>query len=147
MSATAGGVGYLPLAPGTAGSAVGVALWVGLGSLGPAAAGAGTLGLIALAVWVSGRAEGLLDTRDDARIVIDEVAGVVVALLWLPLRWEVAVIGFGLFRLFDIAKPPPCRWVERLPGGLGVVSDDLVAGLYANFLGQLAFRVAAGGSA
>ena len=143
ISATAGGVGYLPGAPGTAGSVVGVGIWAALAGLGPAPAvwiGGGAL--LVLSIWAAGRAEAELGRRDDPRIVIDEVAGSLLALLALPLSWETALVGFALFRLFDIAKPPPCRRLERLPGGLGVVADDLMAGVYANLAGQLLWRVA-----
>ena len=88
------------------------------------------------------RAEQLLGREDDGRIVIDEVVGMLASLALLPARIDVAIVGFFLFRLFDIWKPPPARLAERLPGGLGVVMDDVVAGLYANLAGQPVWRVA-----
>src|SRR5262245_32599353 len=114
--ATAGGVGYAPFAPGTFGSLVGVGLWAGLAALGSAVSVVGGIALCGLAIWTSGRAQLSLGD-DDGRIVIDEVAGQVIALLLLPLRLDVALAGFGLFRLLDIWKPLPVRKFEALPGG------------------------------
>jgi phosphatidylglycerophosphatase A len=142
IAATAGGVGYVPFAPGSFGSAVGVGLWAALAQRGMAAGVLGAAVVALLAVAVAQRAQALLARSDDQRIVIDEVAGTLVALAGLPLRWDVALVGFALFRMLDISKPPPCRRLERLPGGAGVVADDLMAGLYANALAQLWFRAA-----
>jgi phosphatidylglycerophosphatase A len=141
LAATGGGAGYLPGAPGSVGSVLGVALWAGLARWGPGATLAGAALGAALAIWVAGRAQDLLGQPDDQRIVIDEVAGALLALAALPLRWDTALLGFALFRVLDIAKPPPCRRIEQWAGGVGVVGDDLVAGLYANTLGQLAVRL------
>ncbi len=77
-------------------------------------------------------------------IVIDEFAGQFLALLALPPTWPVLLAGFVLFRLFDIMKPPPARRLEALPGATGIMADDLLAGLYANLLLQLAIRLAPG---
>ena len=139
--ATGAGSGYAPIAPGTAGSGVGLLLYWPLAGLGGAAYLAAVAGISALGVWAAQRAEGLFGRRDDGRITIDEVAGMLLSLAFLPRRLDVVVAGFLLFRLFDIAKPPPARAAESLPGGLGVMTDDLVAGLYANVVGQLLWRV------
>jgi phosphatidylglycerophosphatase A len=144
--ATAGGIGLIPAAPGSFGSLLGVALWAGLAALGMAASLAAWIALAGLAIWASGRAQQELGS-DDGRIVIDEVAGQLTALLLLPVRLEVAVVAFALFRLFDIWKPGPVRALESLPGGAGVVGDDLAAGLLANLAGQLLWRVALPGGA
>ena len=141
--ATGGGSGYSPVASGTVGSAVGVALWLGLSRLSPAAYALACASVIAVGIWAAGRAEQLLGGHDDGRITIDEIAGMLVSLAWLPARPEVAGVGFLLFRLFDIWKPFPARQAERLPGGLGVMADDLVAGAYANLGGQLVWRLLA----
>ncbi len=141
FTATAGGAGYFPVAPGTAGSLVGLGLWAVSVPLGSALFLAFLMGISALAVWIAGRAEQLLGREDDGRIVIDEVVGMLASLALLPARIDVAIVGFFLFRLFDIWKPPPARLAERLPGGLGVVMDDVVAGLYANLVGQVVWRV------
>ena len=139
--ATAGGVGLAPLAPGTFGSLAGVALWALLARAGAAALALGIALVVPLGIWSAGRAQALWGRHDDGRIVIDEVAGQLLALAFLPLRLEVALTGFALFRLFDIWKPGLIRRAERWPGGLGVVADDLVAGLLANAGGQLLWRV------
>jgi len=142
--ATGAGSGYAPVAPGTAGAVVGVLLWAaavwGLGASWGVLL-AGLVAISALGVWSAGRAEALL-SHDDSRITIDEVAGVWLALMLLPARLDVVLVGFVLFRIFDIWKPFPVRAAEALPGGLGVMADDLVAGLYANACGQLLWRLA-----
>jgi phosphatidylglycerophosphatase A len=122
--ATGLGSGCAPVAPGTAGSLVGLALaWPYL---------AATAAVSGLGVVAAGRAEALLGSKDPGRIVIDEIAGMLVTLIGVPPTWPLLAAGFLLFRVFDILKPFPCRWAERrLPGGLGVMTDDLLAGAYA----------------
>ena len=88
--------------------------------------------IVALAgTWAAQQAERILGRKDPAAIVIDEVAGMTLAVLLLPLTVPVAVLAFALFRLFDVIKPAPARQAQALPGGAGVMVDDLVAGLYA----------------
>ncbi|HTO09808.1 MAG TPA: phosphatidylglycerophosphatase A [Myxococcota bacterium] len=139
--ATGGGSGYSPVASGTVGSLVGLALFALVGGLGALPYAVACGGVIALGIWAAGRAEEIFGRHDDGRITIDEVAGMLVSLASLPFRPEVAGVGFLLFRLFDIWKPFPARAAERLPGGLGVMADDLVAGLYANLGGQVLWRL------
>lgn len=139
--ATAGGSGYAPIAPGTFGSAVGLLLWWAIAGLGTAVHAIGLVLVVLLGIWAADRAQTIFRRHDDGRITIDEVAGMLLSLLFLPARAEVAGAAFLLFRLFDIWKPAPARAAERLPGGLGVMADDLVAGLYANLAGQLLWRV------
>jgi phosphatidylglycerophosphatase A len=86
--------------------------------------------------WAAHRAERLLGGKDPGAIVIDEVAGMTLAVLAFPLTPTLLAVGFVLFRLFDVVKPFPARASQRLPGGAGVMVDDLIAGLYA--LGALA---------
>ena len=127
--ATVGGVGYSPVAPGTAGSLIAVAiLWLVPFS---------RFGLIAyflvvtlVGVWAAHRAEGLIGGKDPGAIVVDEVAGMTLSVLALPLTPAVLVVAFVLFRVFDVVKPPPARGSQSLRGGIGVVVDDLIAGLY-----------------
>jgi phosphatidylglycerophosphatase A len=144
LIATGGGSGYVPIAPGTAGSAVGLALWA-LCVWGLALSLTAYLLVLAVltgvAFWAAGEAEKIFQSRDDGRITVDEIAGQLVALAALPAGWEIAVVAFLLFRLFDIWKPWPARALERLPSGLGVVADDLMAGLYANLAGQVLWRL------
>jgi phosphatidylglycerophosphatase A len=96
-----------------------------------------TLGLFLLGVYSSGKVEAGWG-KDSYRVVIDEVVGMCVTLLFVPVRWPYLLIGLLLFRLFDIAKPFYIRKMEELNGGWGVMMDDLLAGVYANLLLQLA---------
>ena len=145
--ATGAGSGYAPLASGTVGSAVGLLVWLALSGLDPLAYAAATLAVIGLGVWAAGRASAIFGSHDDGRITIDEIAGMLVSLFWLPARPEVVACAFFLFRAFDVWKPWPAAASEALPGGVGVMADDLVAGVYANLAGQLLWRVALGGGA
>jgi phosphatidylglycerophosphatase A len=139
--ATVGGVGRAPVAPGTFGSLVAVPLLPALALLRDRSlAGylATLLGLVAIAVWSAGRAEEILGGHDHSRIVIDEVAGLVLAGLFLPGTWAAAAVAFLFFRLFDVVKPFPAGLIDgRIRGGAGVVGDDLVAGVYAGLASRL----------
>ena len=135
--ATAGGLGYAPIAPGTFGSALGVALFVILSALHPLLFALTTATLLALGTWAADRAEILFGQKDDRRIVIDEVVGQLIALAPLLCFANLggtrllALLGAGflLFRLFDIWKPGPVGWAERrFAGGAGVMLDDVAAG-------------------
>ncbi len=152
--ASGAGTGYAPIAPGTAGSALATGLWllvVPWSGISSAAWLGGVLLVTAIGVWAAGEAEKLYGTHDDGRITIDELAGQGVALLFVPVGsgpevFGVALSAFLLFRLFDIWKPWPARRFESLPGGVGVVADDLMAGVYANLCVQLLWRVGLGGA-
>jgi phosphatidylglycerophosphatase A len=139
--ATGAGSGYAPIASGTVGSGVGLLLYALLARLPITGYVAAVVVTTAVGTWAADRAERIFGRKDDGRITIDEIAGMLLSLVALPVRVDVAVVGFFLFRLFDIVKPPPCRACERMGGGLGVMADDLVAGLYANLVGQLLWRV------
>jgi phosphatidylglycerophosphatase A len=130
------GTGFSPLAPGTAGSLLAALLywliairswWLYLSVL--------VVGMF-LGVYVSGQAE-LLWGHDAGRIVIDEVVGMWVTMAFLPRSFLLLASGFFLFRGLDIWKPFPIRRSQRFPGGWGVMTDDLIAGVYANLLLQL----------
>lgn len=136
--ATCGGVGYCPIAPGTAGSAVGVALVAGLSRIPWGAPWAGvTLLLVAgclfgLGVRTAGEAEKFFGRGDPGQVVIDEVVGQIVTFLGHPHpSWKLLIAGFVLFRIFDILKPFPARRAEHAPGGWGIMLDDVAAGIYA----------------
>jgi phosphatidylglycerophosphatase A len=156
LAVTTFGVGYLPLAPGTWGSMVGVAIYVwiswafveasltGVGYISefgwPAyEAWAHSLILVAfllftlLGVWASGRATELLGDLDPSQAVVDEVIGQLIVFLFVPfgIGWPFIIAGFLLFRLFDIWKPYPIDYLQVLPGGIGVCADDILAGVYA----------------
>jgi phosphatidylglycerophosphatase A len=145
LLATAGGLGYVPVAPGTIGSLAAVPLLPALAALrarsAPLCAGVLLL-LIAVAVWAAGCAEEAFASADHPRIVVDEVAGLALAGLFLPATWAAAGLAFVLFRAFDVLKPFPAGWIDRrLHGGIGVVGDDLVAGLYAGVASRLLIGV------
>ena len=132
LLASAGYVGLVPVAPGTWGAAVGVCLLL-LVRLAAAPVLEALLLLVVLAcgVWSATLTERGCGRRDPGAIVIDEVAGVLIALFWIPVTWIGLLAGFLAFRVFDIAKPFPVGAAERLPAGWGVMADDVVAGLYA----------------
>ena len=138
LGATGLGVGYSPAAPGTFGSLVGLVLGWWLAGFHDALAGGVALGVCGLGVWLSSKAEGLLGGKDPGTIVIDEIAGMLVACWGLSLSVTGAIVIFALFRLFDIAKPFPVGWLDRhLTGGLGIVADDVAAGILANVVYRL----------
>lgn len=142
LYATGLGSGLLPKAPGTWGSVLGVVLWVlwvGHCSL-PVIIGisviAFVLGLIAI-----GAMQKRFGVMDAPEIVIDEIIGVWIALLFAPMLWWVLLLDFGAFRLFDIAKPWPVSWADRLHTPLGVMLDDVLAGCLALGVVQVALLV------
>jgi phosphatidylglycerophosphatase A len=135
LVATVGGAGYARVAPGTVGSGVAVLLlW--LVPFSRAGLVVFLAAVIVAGTWAAQRAERILGVKDPGAIVIDEVAGMTLAVVTFPLTAPVLGVGFVLFRLFDITKPFPARASQRIAGGAGVMLDDLVAGLYA--LGVLA---------
>ncbi len=125
------GTGLLPIAPGTFGTLATVPLILVLDNIGTIYKALSLMIAIVVAIWASGRHQELLRQSDPREIVIDEVAGFLLTMLFLPRSWLAIGLGFIFFRLFDILKPYPIRQTERIKGGLGVVIDDLVAGLYA----------------
>jgi phosphatidylglycerophosphatase A len=133
--ATAGGVGLAPFAPGTWGSALAALAYLWLGAAGWEVQGLAIIAVTLVGVRAAGCAEAAWGGKDPGAVVVDEVAGQWLTLLLLPPRWPVVIAGFLLFRLLDVTKPPPCRWLERhLPGGWGVMADDLAAGLIGRVL-------------
>ncbi|HEY5649659.1 MAG TPA: phosphatidylglycerophosphatase A [Nitrospiria bacterium] len=146
--ATGFGAGYAPVASGTAGSIVGLGLVFLLYRTSPSwIVYLLVVFLVFLAgVYVAGRFEHDSGEKDSGRIVIDEIAGMLLAAFLVPPELVYLVGAFLLFRIFDIFKPPPARWAERsLPGGWGVMMDDMVAGLYSNLVIQ-GIRLLAGPS-
>ena len=138
--ATAGYVGYAPLAPGTAGSLVALPImWFGFSRWSMPAAILAGLVILGIAVWSANR-QTSEEHKDPQHVVIDEVAGQIIALLFVPLTIYTALSGFILFRVFDIYKPFPARQSEKLPGGWGIVMDDVVAGIYANLVLRMAIN-------
>ncbi|MBI4537814.1 MAG: phosphatidylglycerophosphatase A [candidate division NC10 bacterium] len=130
--ATVGGLGRVPLLPGTAGSLLGAALCLPFLFLLPWPVHVAAAAVLAgVAIWASGVATGGLGERDLPVIVIDEAAGMLAAGIALPATMYDLAAAFLLFRLFDVVKPGPLERLERLPGGWGIVLDDLAAGLLA----------------
>ncbi len=131
---TAFGAGYAPVAPGTAGSAVGVVVyfvtrgWPLGWQLGLLAA------LTVMGVWAGGVCAHHFETEDPGQVVIDEVVGQLVTLYATHVGIMGAALGFFIFRVLDVIKPWPARQFERLPGGVGITADDVMAGVYGNLL-------------
>lgn len=131
--------GRFPIAPGTAGTAVGVLLYLWMKGLSPALYLAACLVLFVIGTWAAGHAETLLGRKDHSSIVIDEVVGYLLSMFMLPPAWGFVLAGFLLFRIFDIIKPYPLRRIQDLHGGLGVMLDDVGAGIYTNVVLQVVF--------
>ena len=130
--ASFGYVGFFPIAPGTAGSAAALALfafvrWVGL----PAFELAVIAAVGAIGVWAASGTEVALGRKDPGVVVIDEVLGMLITLALLPVSIAGVVLGFVLFRIYDVIKPYPAGRLESLQGGLGIMADDAMAGIYA----------------
>ena len=133
--ATCGYIGYAPVAPGTFGSAVGLAVFAAVRT--SESYGIETAVIVILfliGVWSGTEAEHHFGGIDPAPVVMDEVVGMLITLAFLPVTWVGALVGFLVFRLFDVVKPWPAARFERLPGGLGVMADDGMAAVYANLV-------------
>ena len=164
LALTTFGVGYIPGAPGTYGSAVGVAIYLGIGSFEAHAAASRASGgqtpalaiafhfalnallltvLCLVGIWASGRTIPIFGKSDPSQAVVDEVMGQLITFAFVPfgLAWPFIVAGFLLFRLFDIWKPYPIRTLEVLPGGLGICADDIVAGVYAGICLSIGYAI------
>ena len=128
------GIGRFPIASGTVASAATLPLAVALALAGPWVFAAGTAVVIVLAFWSAGAAETHFGLKDPHDVVIDEVAGQLVTLAFVPLTGIWYAAGFFVFRLLDIVKPYPANRLERVPGGPGIVLDDLAAGVSGNLL-------------
>jgi phosphatidylglycerophosphatase A len=144
--ATGAGVGYIPFAPGTFGSAAGLVLYAAVRVSGQPWLDLAAIPIVYLTgVWAAGMAERHFGHDDPGPVVIDEILGMLLTLLLLPVGWTGAFVGFVLFRIFDVLKPPPCRRAEKLPGGWGVMTDDVLAALYAHVGLRLLIAVAPSG--
>ena len=132
--ATFFGAGYVPVAPGTAGTLAAIPLWCLLSHLSWPFYLLATAAVALTGIAAAQRAGRYFGVADSGHIVIDEVAGYLVTMLFLPRGWLAALAGFVFFRLFDVLKPPPARFFDRDPrwkNGAGVVLDDLAAGVWA----------------
>jgi phosphatidylglycerophosphatase A len=141
--ATGFGAGYSPIAPGTAGSLVGLALFWPLQLAAPWVQVVVTAAAYLAGVTASARLAQRLGRKDPGAAVVDEVVGMWLSLLFLPFTPATAVAAFLLFRVFDVFKPYPARQLESLPGGWGIMTDDVVAGIYANLVLRAGLRALA----
>ena len=128
-------LGYLPIASGTFGSLWGLPIFYWLSGLGVKIQILVITGSILLGVFLAGRAEKFWGKKDPSQIVIDEIVGFMTAIFGVAFSWSMALVGFFLFRAMDILKPFPIRKIDQqLPGGWGIVLDDVVAGIYCQII-------------
>jgi phosphatidylglycerophosphatase A len=140
--ATVGYCGYFPIAPGTVGSAAGLVVYLLVWwAQSPLFEAAVILVLFATGVWAGTTSERYFGGIDPGPIVLDEVVGMLITLAFIPVGMTGALIGFLLFRLFDVLKPFPAGRFEKLHGGLGVMADDAMAAIYANLALRLVLWV------
>lgn len=133
--ATCGYLGYVPVAPGTFGSAAGLLLFGAVRWWGsPVIEIAVIAVLLVVGVWSSHMAEKHFGGVDPAPVILDEVVGMLMTLALIPVNVTGAIVGFLIFRLLDVVKPWPANRFEALPGGLGVMADDAMAAVYGNLL-------------
>ena len=132
-------LGHSPFMPGTVGSLGGLFVYF-LVKNNEILYGFMTLFLFVLGVIFSGEAEKIYKKKDASMIVIDEACGMLLTLFFVPYSVFSVILGFFLFRIFDILKPPPARRIERLAGSMGIMFDDIVAAIYANVILQIVFR-------
>ena len=133
--------GLSPYAPGTAGTGVGVLLYLLIGDVSPRRYLFICAVVTAVGTWAADRAEKILGQKDASPIVIDEIAGFLISMFLVPSGWGFVIAGFFLFRIFDIIKPWPLMQLQDLHGGLGIMLDDVGAGIYTNIVLQIAAYV------
>jgi phosphatidylglycerophosphatase A len=131
--------GYFPIAPATFSTlTLGVALYLLIAHLNPYIYGLLTLILFFSAIWLSDKSEKIFQRKDCSHIVIDELVGFLITMFLVPFEWIYLLMGFLFFRFFDIIKPPPANiFNKRSKGGLDIVLDDVIAGIYANLFLQV----------
>jgi phosphatidylglycerophosphatase A len=135
------GVGFLPLAPGTWGSLAGIAVFLILPAAGVWRAGV-CAGIAVIGFILCGKAETAFCKKDPKYVVIDEVAGIMLCLLWLPLyNIKVLSLAFFLFRVLDTIKPFPARWIQDRHGAFGIMGDDIAVAVYTNLILQVVLRL------
>jgi len=131
--------GYFPIAPGTVGSFVAVLILWFLPTLSWLTLSIISITGFLIGVWAAKIAEESWG-HDPGQVNWDEVIGMFITVIAIPKHWVIYGCGFFIFRLFDIIKPFPVNKMEKLPGGLGIMSDDVIAGIYANIITQIIFR-------
>ncbi len=140
LIATFFNVGKFSKAPGTMGTLATIPLWWALAQLGPLPYMLITILLIPVGVMAATAYVTYSNTQDNQEIVIDEVVGYLITMVWLPITWQSALLGFVVFRILDITKPPPIRNLDRsLKGGFGVMADDIAAGIIGSIIMQLVY--------
>lgn len=130
-------VGYSPIAPGTLGTLVGIPICIILSLNGHKAYIIFLILFFILGVRISSLAEIIFNEHDSRKIIIDEIAGFLITMLFIPLEIKFVILGFILFRIMDIWKPAPISHLQKLPGGLGIMADDIMAGIYSNIILQV----------
>lgn len=131
--ATVAYCGYFPVAPGTVGSAAGVVVYLLVWWTQSRAVEVGLIvAIFVVGTWAATHAERYFGGIDPGPVVIDEVLGQLVTFAFIPIGWHAAIAGFVLFRIYDVIKPFPADRLEKFHGGLGIMSDDAAAGVYAN---------------
>ena len=144
--ATCGYLGYVPIAPGTFGSALGLGVFFAVRETASVPIEIAAIAILfAVRVWSGTMAEQHFGGIDPGPVVIDEVVGMMITLAFIPVTIAGAVVGFLVFRVLDVVKPWPSARFEKLPGGLGVMADDGMAAIYGNLLMQGLVRVAPAG--
>ena len=144
--ATCGYLGYVPFAPGTFGSALGLAVFFAVRSTGSMSVEVAViLALFAIGIWSGTQAEHHFGGIDPAPVVMDEVVGMLITLAFLPVNVSGAIVGFLVFRVLDVIKPWPSGGMEKLPGGLGVMADDGMAAIYGNLVMRVLLALAPAG--
>lgn len=146
LLATCGYLGYVPIAPGTFGSALGLGVFFAVRETASVPVEIAAIAILfAVGVWSGTMAEHHFGGIDPGPVVIDEVVGMLITLAFIPVTVAGAVVGFLVFRVLDVVKPWPSARFEKLPGGLGVMADDGMAAIYGNLLMQGLVRVAPAG--
>jgi phosphatidylglycerophosphatase A len=136
--ATCGYLGYVPVAPGTFGSALGLVVFAAVRSTGSPAVEIAAIAIVfAVGLWAGTVAEHHFGGIDPGPVVLDEVLGMLITLALLPVNTAGAIVGFLVFRVLDVVKPWPSARFEHLPGGLGVMADDAMAAIYGNVVMRL----------
>ena len=133
--------GRMPIAPGTAGTVVGVLLYLLVKDLSSLLYSAVFVTVTLIGTWAAGAADNVLGAMDSPTIVIDEIAGYLLAMFLIPFAWWAVIAGFVLFRFFDILKPWPVNKLQDIPGGPGVMLDDIGAGIYTNVILQITVAI------
>jgi phosphatidylglycerophosphatase A len=141
LLATGFGAGFSPVVPGTMGTLIAIPIYYFISSISFPLYELTLVAFFFFSSWVAGQAEQYWEKKDDRRIVIDEIMGFLVTMLWVTKTPLSIVSGFVLFRIFDILKPFPIRHLERVKSGFGVVLDDVLAGIYSNIILHLVLRL------